>query len=145
MSTVNNSFKLEVGTYSMCWEKKKHCIWLTLYLATSCGMKCHCCFSSVVEWIPTRVRTVVGTGTGYCYTTGQLILAAVAYCIRDWRWLTLAVSLPFYVSFLYSWCVCCSRLFPLLKCVKYITSAVSICHFFLGYITNTLQFKTLGR
>ncbi|RXN07317.1 solute carrier family 22 member 6-like protein [Labeo rohita] len=60
-------------------------------------------FSLIVEWIPTRVRTVVGTGTGYCYTTGQLILAGVAYCIRDWRWLTLAVSLPFYVSFLYSW------------------------------------------
>ncbi|XP_030638310.1 solute carrier family 22 member 6 [Chanos chanos] len=60
-------------------------------------------FSLIVEWIPTRVRTVVGTGTGYCYTTGQLILAAIAYFIRDWRWLTLAVSLPFYVSFLYSW------------------------------------------
>ncbi|XP_077089521.1 solute carrier family 22 member 6 isoform X1 [Siphateles boraxobius] len=60
-------------------------------------------FSLIVEWIPTRVRTVVGTGTGYCYTTGQLILVAIAYCIRDWRWLTLAVSLPFYVSFLYSW------------------------------------------
>lgn len=60
-------------------------------------------FSLIVEWIPTRVRTVVGTGTGYCYTAGQLILAAVAYSIRDWRWLTLAVSLPFYVSFLYSW------------------------------------------
>ncbi|XP_036444996.1 solute carrier family 22 member 6 [Colossoma macropomum] len=60
-------------------------------------------FSLIVEWIPTRVRTVVGTGTGYCYTTGQLILALVAYNIRDWRWLTLAVSLPFYVSFLYSW------------------------------------------
>ncbi|KAK7130967.1 hypothetical protein R3I94_016190 [Phoxinus phoxinus] len=60
-------------------------------------------FSLIVEWIPTRVRTVVGTGTGYCYTTGQLILVAIAYCIRDWRWLTLAVSLPFYVSFIYSW------------------------------------------
>lgn len=78
-------------------------------------MKCHCCFSSVVEWIPTRVRTVVGTGTGYCYTTGQLILAAVAYSIRDWRWLTLAVSLPFYVSFLYSWWVFCSWQFLLNK------------------------------
>ncbi|KAM4619829.1 solute carrier family 22 member 6 [Polymixia lowei] len=60
-------------------------------------------FSLIVEWIPTRVRTVVGTGTGYCYTMGQLLLAAVAYFIRDWRWLTLAVSLPFYISFLYSW------------------------------------------
>lgn len=60
-------------------------------------------FSLIVEWIPTRVRTVVGTLTGYCYTVGQLLLAALAYFIRDWRWLTLAVSLPFYVSFLYSW------------------------------------------
>uniref|UniRef100_A0A667ZEH8 Solute carrier family 22 member 6 n=1 Tax=Myripristis murdjan TaxID=586833 RepID=A0A667ZEH8_9TELE len=60
-------------------------------------------FSLIVEWIPTSVRTVVGTGTGYCYTIGQLILAAIAYFIRDWRRLTLAVGLPFYVSFLYSW------------------------------------------
>uniref|UniRef100_A0A8C5B2E5 Solute carrier family 22 member 6, like n=1 Tax=Gadus morhua TaxID=8049 RepID=A0A8C5B2E5_GADMO len=60
-------------------------------------------FSLIVEWIPTRVRTVVGTGTGYFYTMGQLILALVAYFIRDWRWLTFAVSLPFYVAFLYSW------------------------------------------
>ncbi|XP_028277141.1 solute carrier family 22 member 6 [Parambassis ranga] len=60
-------------------------------------------FSLIVEWIPTRVRTVVGTITGYCYTVGQLLLAVIAYYIRDWRWLTLAVSLPFYVFFLYSW------------------------------------------
>lgn len=63
------------------------------------------CLPVVVEWIPTRIRTIVGTGTSYCYTTGQLILAAVAYNIQDWRWLTLAVSLPFYVFFLYSWLV----------------------------------------
>ncbi|CAG5874056.1 solute carrier family 22 member 6 [Menidia menidia] len=60
-------------------------------------------FSLIVEWIPTRVRTVTGTITGYCYTLGQLLLAAIAYFLRDWRWLTLAVSLPFYVFFLFSW------------------------------------------
>ncbi|XP_077403600.1 solute carrier family 22 member 6 [Vanacampus margaritifer] len=60
-------------------------------------------FSLIVEWIPTRVRTGVGTLTGYCYTLGQLLLAANAYFIRDWRWLTLAVSSPFYVFFIYSW------------------------------------------
>ncbi|XP_064207837.1 solute carrier family 22 member 6 [Anguilla rostrata] len=60
-------------------------------------------FSLIVEWIPTHVRTVVGTGSGYCYTMGQLILAGMAYFIRDWRWLTLAVSLPYYIAFLYSW------------------------------------------
>ncbi|XP_059207776.1 solute carrier family 22 member 6 [Centropristis striata] len=60
-------------------------------------------FSLIVEWIPTHVRTGVGTITGYCYTIGQLILAFIAYFIRDWRWLILAVSLPFYVFFLISW------------------------------------------
>ncbi|XP_077596615.1 solute carrier family 22 member 6 [Stigmatopora nigra] len=60
-------------------------------------------FSLIVEWIPTRVRTGVGTLTGYCYTLGQLLQAAVAYFIRDWRWLTLAASSPFYVFFIYSW------------------------------------------
>ncbi|KAK7926116.1 hypothetical protein WMY93_008426 [Mugilogobius chulae] len=59
--------------------------------------------SLILEWIPTRIRTVVGTCTGYCYTVGQLIFALIAYFIRDWRWLTLAVSLPFYVFFLISW------------------------------------------
>nr|XP_020443257.1 solute carrier family 22 member 6-like [Monopterus albus] len=60
-------------------------------------------FSLILEWVPTRVRTVVGTMTGYCYTVGQLLLAFIAYFIRDWRWLTLVVSLPYYVFFLYSW------------------------------------------
>ncbi|XP_017273723.1 solute carrier family 22 member 6 [Kryptolebias marmoratus] len=60
-------------------------------------------FSLIVEWIPTRVRTVTGTITGYCYTIGQLLLAVIAYFIRDWRWLTLTVSLPSYVFFLISW------------------------------------------
>ncbi|XP_066574962.1 solute carrier family 22 member 6 [Amia ocellicauda] len=60
-------------------------------------------YSLIVEWIPLRVRTGVATGVGYCYTTGQVVLAGVAYCIRDWRWLTLAVSLPYYVAFVYSW------------------------------------------
>ncbi|XP_034034333.1 solute carrier family 22 member 6 isoform X2 [Thalassophryne amazonica] len=60
-------------------------------------------FSLTLEWIPIRTRTVVGTIMGYCYTVGQLLLAGLAYFIRDWRWLTLAVSLPFYVFFLFAW------------------------------------------
>ncbi|XP_014895426.1 solute carrier family 22 member 6 [Poecilia latipinna] len=60
-------------------------------------------FSLIVEWIPTRVRTFTGTATGYCYTMGQMLLPAIAYLITDWRWLTLAVSLPYYVFFLIAW------------------------------------------
>ncbi|XP_068117165.1 solute carrier family 22 member 6-A-like [Hyperolius riggenbachi] len=57
----------------------------------------------IVEWVPTKVRTIAGTLAGYSYTVGQLILAGVAYGIRDWRWLQLCVSLPFFIYFLYSW------------------------------------------
>ncbi|XP_058545597.1 solute carrier family 22 member 20 isoform X2 [Neofelis nebulosa] len=59
--------------------------------------------SLVVEWMPTRGRTVAGVLLGYSFTLGQLILAGVAYVIRPWRWLQFAVSVPFLIFFLYSW------------------------------------------
>ncbi|XP_004618468.1 solute carrier family 22 member 20 [Sorex araneus] len=59
--------------------------------------------SLVVEWMPTRGRTVAGILLGYSFTLGQLVLAGVAYVIRPWRWLQFAVSLPYLVCFLYSW------------------------------------------
>uniref|UniRef100_A0A8D2BPX3 Major facilitator superfamily (MFS) profile domain-containing protein n=1 Tax=Sus scrofa TaxID=9823 RepID=A0A8D2BPX3_PIG len=59
--------------------------------------------SLVVEWMPTRGRTVAGVLLGYAFTLGQLILAGVAYLIRPWRWLQFAVSAPFLIFFLYSW------------------------------------------
>ncbi|XP_066110154.1 solute carrier family 22 member 20 isoform X3 [Saccopteryx bilineata] len=59
--------------------------------------------SLVVEWMPTRGRTVAGVLLGFSFTLGQLILAGAAYLIRPWRWLQFAVSVPFLVFFLYSW------------------------------------------
>ncbi|OCT81763.1 solute carrier family 22 member 6-A isoform X1 [Xenopus laevis] len=57
----------------------------------------------IVEWVPTRVRTITGTLAGFSYTVGQLLLAGLAYAMRDWRWLQLCVSLPFFIFFMYSW------------------------------------------
>ncbi|XP_005384564.1 PREDICTED: solute carrier family 22 member 20 [Chinchilla lanigera] len=59
--------------------------------------------SLVVEWMPTRGRTIAGILLGFSFTMGQLVLAGVAYLIRPWRWLQLAVSAPFLMFFLYSW------------------------------------------
>uniref|UniRef100_A0A8C3K0X0 Major facilitator superfamily (MFS) profile domain-containing protein n=1 Tax=Calidris pygmaea TaxID=425635 RepID=A0A8C3K0X0_9CHAR len=56
-----------------------------------------------LEWMPTRTRALAGTFMGYCYTTGQFLLAGIAYAVPDWRWLQLTVSLPFFCFFLYSW------------------------------------------
>ncbi|XP_070807508.1 solute carrier family 22 member 6-A-like [Pituophis catenifer annectens] len=59
--------------------------------------------SLCVEWTPTKTRAVLGTINGCAYTTGQLVLAGLAYTFRDWHHLQLAVSLPFFFFFCYSW------------------------------------------
>lgn len=56
-----------------------------------------------VEWIPTKERTLVGTLTSFFFTFGQMILAGLAYWLRDWRKLQLAVCAPLFVFFAYSW------------------------------------------
>ncbi|XP_056382927.1 solute carrier family 22 member 20-like isoform X2 [Hyla sarda] len=82
---------------------------------TYCVFRCLCgiAFSGIVlntvslglEWVAPKGRTVVGTLFAYGFTCGQLILAANAYMIRDWRWLQFSVSAPYYIFFLTSWCV----------------------------------------
>ncbi|XP_069824410.1 solute carrier family 22 member 20-like [Dendropsophus ebraccatus] len=59
--------------------------------------------SLILEWMPKNGRTLAGNFFGFSYSVGQIILAAMAYLIRDWRWLQFAVSAPFFLFFLYSW------------------------------------------
>ncbi|XP_075769077.1 solute carrier family 22 member 6-like isoform X2 [Pelodiscus sinensis] len=56
-----------------------------------------------LEWVPTKSRALVVTWLSDCSTAGQVVLAGLAYGIRDWRWLQLAISTPFFVFFLCSW------------------------------------------
>ncbi|XP_026089965.1 solute carrier family 22 member 6-A [Carassius auratus] len=56
-----------------------------------------------VEWIPTKARTLVGTISSFFFTFGQMILAGVAYSLKDWRKIHVAVCLPFFAFFFYSW------------------------------------------
>ncbi|XP_076130239.1 solute carrier family 22 member 6 [Alosa pseudoharengus] len=56
-----------------------------------------------VEWIPTKTRTVVGTLSSFFFTFGQMVLAGVAYSLKDWRKLHVAVCAPYFVFALYSW------------------------------------------
>ncbi|KAK1887082.1 Solute carrier family 22 member 6-B [Dissostichus eleginoides] len=58
---------------------------------------------SEVEWIPTKQRTLVGTLTSFFFTFGQMILAGLAYWLRDWRKLQLVVCLPQFLFFSSAW------------------------------------------
>ncbi|XP_074528252.1 solute carrier family 22 member 6 [Halichoeres trimaculatus] len=56
-----------------------------------------------VEWIPTKERTLVGTVTSFFFTFGQMILAGLAYWLRDWRKLQVVICAPQFLFFCYSW------------------------------------------
>ncbi|XP_074861765.1 solute carrier family 22 member 6-like isoform X2 [Carettochelys insculpta] len=56
-----------------------------------------------LEWVPTKSRALVVTWLSYCSTAGQVVLAGLAYGIRDWRQLQLAISAPFFIFFLCTW------------------------------------------
>lgn len=58
-----------------------------------------------MEWMPIHTRAYVSTLAGYVFSLGQFILAGAAYAVPHWRYLQLLVSVPFFVSFVYSWCV----------------------------------------
>lgn len=63
------------------------------------------CLFPEVEWIPTKERTLVGTLTSFFFTFGQMILAGLAYWLRDWRKLQAVVCAPYFLFFAYSWSV----------------------------------------
>ncbi|XP_069036300.1 solute carrier family 22 member 6 [Lepisosteus oculatus] len=56
-----------------------------------------------MEWIPTKSRTLAGSISSFFFTFGQMLLAGIAYSLRDWRRLQVAVSAPFFLCFLFSW------------------------------------------
>uniref|UniRef100_A0A8C6FWD5 Solute carrier family 22 member 12 n=1 Tax=Moschus moschiferus TaxID=68415 RepID=A0A8C6FWD5_MOSMO len=57
----------------------------------------------LAEWTSAQARVLVVTVNSLGYSFGQVLLAAVAYGVRDWRLLQLAVSVPHFLCFVYSW------------------------------------------
>ncbi|XP_018409790.1 PREDICTED: solute carrier family 22 member 20-like [Nanorana parkeri] len=87
--------------------------------------------SLILEWMPKHGRMLAGNFFGFSYSFGQLVLSAVAYKIRDWRWLQFAVSAPFCIFFIYSWWLPESARWLILrdepeKALKYIQKVASV-------------------
>ncbi|XP_062981452.1 solute carrier family 22 member 7-like [Elgaria multicarinata webbii] len=56
-----------------------------------------------VEWTDIKHRTFCGTISGISWSVGYMLLALVAYLIRSWRWLLLAVTSPCLLSIIVWW------------------------------------------
>ncbi|CAJ1083733.1 solute carrier family 22 member 6-B [Xyrichtys novacula] len=55
------------------------------------------------EWTCTKKRMLAGIITDYAFGLGYMLLAGIAYLIRDWRKLQLAISAPGFLLFFYIW------------------------------------------
>uniref|UniRef100_A0A3Q1HL12 Major facilitator superfamily (MFS) profile domain-containing protein n=1 Tax=Anabas testudineus TaxID=64144 RepID=A0A3Q1HL12_ANATE len=55
------------------------------------------------EWTCTKRRMLAGILTDYAFGLGYMLLAGIAYLIRDWRKLQLAISAPGFLLIFYIW------------------------------------------
>ncbi|XP_051579557.1 solute carrier family 22 member 7-like [Myxocyprinus asiaticus] len=58
-----------------------------------------------VEWVSIEQRKLVGVIDSLSWTFAIMCLSLIAYCIRDWRWLTVAISLPNIIAIITWWWV----------------------------------------
>ncbi|XP_041106958.1 solute carrier family 22 member 7-like [Polyodon spathula] len=56
-----------------------------------------------IEWVDIEHRTFIGVFGSMVWSAGNMMLAAIAYLIRDWRWLLLAVTSPLVICCIVWW------------------------------------------
>ncbi|XP_008103110.1 solute carrier family 22 member 7 [Anolis carolinensis] len=56
-----------------------------------------------LEWVDVHHRTLSGVITSIFWSVGNMLLALIAYFVRDWRWLLFAVTLPCFVGIASLW------------------------------------------
>lgn len=62
-----------------------------------------CSYCTGTEWTGSKQRMLAGIITDYFFGFGYIFLAGVAYLIRDWRKLQLAISAPGFLFIFYIW------------------------------------------
>ncbi|XP_037374174.1 solute carrier family 22 member 12 [Talpa occidentalis] len=67
----------------------------------------------LMEWTSARVLAMTLNALGFSF--GHILMATVAYGVRDWALLQLVVSAPFFLCFVYSWWLAESARWLLIK------------------------------
>lgn len=88
-------------------QKILHLLLSTLHSCVQClGMLADfCIYVSGLEWVDIQHRTLSGIVTSVFWSFGNMLLALIAYLVRDWRWLLVAATLPCAVGMLSTWWV----------------------------------------
>ncbi|XP_068187869.1 solute carrier family 22 member 6-like [Antennarius striatus] len=60
-------------------------------------------FSLNAEWVPSKNRAIVSSVLSTSISFGQVILAGLAYILRDWRKLHIALAIPQFLFFVNTW------------------------------------------
>lgn len=89
------------------------------------------CFFKGTEWTCTKKRMLAGIITDYAFGLGYMLLAGIAYLIRDWRKLQLAISAPGFLLIFYIWWEKFSRHLNIRSTVYISDSFSCLCPLFL--------------
>ncbi|KAI4530044.1 hypothetical protein MG293_019900 [Ovis ammon polii] len=104
-----------------------------------------------LEWLPIHARPSLGLLLGFVPTLGQLSLAGMAYALPHWRHLQLLVSLPFFVTFIYSRFVLLFSLYGVVMSLQSFEINIYLAQVFFTivdppfYFLGFLATKSLGR
>ncbi|XP_077615739.1 solute carrier family 22 member 12 isoform X1 [Crocuta crocuta] len=79
-----------------------YCLFRFLVAFAVAGVMMNTC-TLLMEWTSTRARALAMTLNSLGFSFGQVLMAMVAYGVRDWALLQLVVSAPFFLCFVYSW------------------------------------------
>ncbi|XP_025771147.1 solute carrier family 22 member 11 [Puma concolor] len=91
-----------------------YCLFRFLVALAVAGVMMNTC-TLLMEWTSTRARALVMTLNSLGFSFGQVLMATVAYGVRDWALLQLVVSAPFFLCFVYSWWLAESARWLLIK------------------------------
>lgn len=59
--------------------------------------------TAAIEWVDTEHRSFVGVGGSLSWALGNMLLAGLAFLLRDWRTLLIVVTAPLSVAVLTWW------------------------------------------
>ncbi|XP_064095816.1 organic cation transporter protein-like [Macrobrachium nipponense] len=103
MTMISTSLAIIVGTLASFANSFPFFLLLRFFLAFLNAGPMVICFVLVMELVKPGVRTFTGMMYAFFFGSGITILPGIAYFIRDWRHLQLAISLLNGILFSYYW------------------------------------------